>query len=238
MPEKITELKIPRHIAIIMDGNGRWAKARGKQRISGHREGVKSVREIVQACGELGVQYLSLYTFSTENWRRPGSEVNALMKLLVVTIGREAASLDRNNVKLSVIGRLQDLDAAPREAMNKAMQRLAKNDGLHLILALSYGGRQEIVDAVNSLLSSKKKKVTEADFDKALYTADIPDPDLLIRTSGELRLSNFLLWQSAYSEIVITDTLWPDFRKDALMDAIREFSKRDRRFGRTSSEAI
>lgn len=232
------EIEVPRHIAIIMDGNGRWAKARGKQRIAGHREGVKATREIVEVCGELGVKHLTLYTFSTENWNRPKDEVSALMKLLVVTISREAASLDRNNVRLSVIGRLDDLADGPRLAMEKAIQRLSGNDGLNLILALSYGGRREILDATNRLLSSGKKRVNEAEFSQELYTAGIPDPDLLIRTSGEFRLSNFLLWQTAYSEIVITETLWPDFRRDALIEAIEEYSRRDRRFGKTEKEAL
>lgn len=234
---KPEERRIPRHIAIIMDGNGRWAKARGKQRIAGHREGVKAVREIVEVCGELGVKYLTLYTFSTENWNRPRSEVSALMKLLLVTIGREVTSLDRNNVRLSVIGNLDDLKEAPRDAMKKAVERLAGNDGLHLVLALSYGGRREIVDTVNKLLKSGRSHVSEEEFGQALYTAGIPDPDLLIRTSGEYRLSNFLLWQTAYSEIVITETLWPDFRREALMEALDLYSRRDRRFGKTRSEA-
>ena len=236
-PTSQLEISIPRHLAIIMDGNGRWAKARGKQRIAGHREGVKSTREIVEVCGELGIDYLTLYTFSTENWNRPRSEVNALMKLLVVTIGREVESLDRNNVRLSVIGRLDDLDNAPRKAMEKAINRLSKNSGLHLVLALSYGGRREIVDAVNRLIKANKSEVSDEEFSQALYTAGIPDPDLLIRTSGEFRLSNFLLWQTAYSEIVITKTLWPDFRRNELMEALQEYSGRDRRFGKTRSNS-
>jgi undecaprenyl diphosphate synthase len=237
IPTAGLELKIPRHLAIIMDGNGRWAKARGKQRIAGHREGVKATREIVEVCGELGIDYLTLYTFSTENWKRPRSEVSALMKLLVVTIGREVESLDKNNVHLSVIGRLDDLDAAPRNAMKRAMERLSKNDGLHLILALSYGGRSEIIDAVNQLLKKSRSEVSEEEFSRTLYTGGIPDPDLLIRTSGEFRLSNFLLWQTAYSEIVVTKTLWPDFKRNELMEALREYSKRDRRFGKTRGES-
>jgi undecaprenyl diphosphate synthase len=226
-------IKIPRHLAIIMDGNGRWAKERGLRRISGHREGVRSTREIVEICGELGIEILTLYTFSTENWNRPKTEVSALMKLLLVTISSEVNSLHKNNVRLSVIGRLDDLDTGPRDAMKEAIKKLSGNKGLHLVLALSYGGRREIVDAANKLIEAGKREITEEDFAAALYTADLPDPDLLIRTSGEFRLSNFLLWQSAYSEIVVTQTLWPEFRRAALMDALKEYSKRQRRFGKT-----
>jgi undecaprenyl diphosphate synthase len=231
--EERPAIVIPRHIAIIMDGNGRWAKARGLKRIAGHREGVKSVREVVEVCGDLGVEVLTLYTFSTENWNRPKSEVGALMRLLLVTISREVEALNRKNVRLSVIGRLRDLDAGPRAAMRAAIKILSKNTGLHLVLALSYGGRQEILDAATTLVKAGKKHITEADFSNALYTSDIPDPDLLIRTSGEYRLSNFLLWQSAYTELIIVPMPWPEFRRDSLMEALTEFNRRHRRFGKT-----
>jgi undecaprenyl diphosphate synthase len=224
-------LVIPRHIAVIMDGNGRWAKARGLRRIDGHREGVRSTHEIVEACGELGVEVLTLYTFSSENWKRPQSEVEALMNLLVQTVGKELDNLMKNNVQLRVIGRLKDLTLAAREGMRYGMRKTAKNTGLILNLALSYGGRQEILDAVKGILKDGKQKITEQDIADHLYTAGLPDPDLLIRTSGEMRISNFMLWQLAYTEIVVTDVLWPDFRKPQLLDAIREYGKRNRRFG-------
>ena len=222
---------MPRHVAIIMDGNGRWARARGLSRADGHREGVRSAHDIVEAAGELGIEVLTLYTFSSENWKRPKSEVQALMELLVVTIGEELDSLMKNNVQLRVIGRLQDLTPAARQGMKYAIRKTSRNTGLILNLALSYGGRQEIVDAVNGILKEGKKRVAIEDMDAHMYTAGLPDPDLLIRTSGEMRISNFLLWQSAYSEMVVTDTLWPDFRKPQLMDAIREYGRRHRRFG-------
>jgi undecaprenyl diphosphate synthase len=224
-------LTIPRHIAVIMDGNGRWAKARGLRRVDGHREGVRSAHDIVQACGELGVEVLTLYTFSSENWKRPRDEIDALMNLLVQTIGKELDDLMKNNVQLRVIGRIKDLTLPAREGMRYAMRKTSKNTGLILNLALSYGGRQEILDAVRKILHSGKQKITEDDIAEHLYTAGLPDPDLLIRTSGELRLSNFMLWQLAYTEIVVTETLWPDFRKPQLLEAIREYGKRSRRFG-------
>ena len=223
---------IPQHIAIIMDGNGRWARARGLKRADGHREGVKSVREIVEACGELKVEALTLYAFSTENWKRPRTEVDALMTLLVTTITQEVEDLRKNNVQLRVIGRWREFDLMPRKAVEYAVERCRGNSGLILNLALSYGGRQEIVDAVNRILSEGKQKVREVDIADHLYTSGLRDPDLLIRTSGEMRISNFLLWQLAYAEIVVTDVLWPDFRKPQLMDAIEEYSRRNRRFGK------
>ncbi|HEX7343796.1 MAG TPA: isoprenyl transferase [bacterium] len=228
--------RVPVHIAIIMDGNGRWAKQRGLPRIAGHREGINSVREIVRACGDLGVKVLTLYTFSAENWRRPRREVSALMRLLLMTINREVADLNRNNVRLMVIGRMEDLPERPRRGMLQAIDQLKSNTGLCLNLALSYGGRQEILDAVNKICGEKKTNVTEEQFSKYLYTAPIPDPELLIRTSGELRLSNFLLWQLAYTEIYVTDVLWPDFRKPGLLQAIAAYESRERRFGRVSEQ--
>ncbi|MBU1982875.1 di-trans,poly-cis-decaprenylcistransferase, partial [bacterium] len=203
----------------------------GLRRADGHREGVKSVREIVEACGELGVEVLTLYTFSRENWKRPRSEVEALMQLLVVTVGREIENLIRNNVRLRVIGRLEDLSVRARRALSRAIQRTEKSTGLILNLALSYGGRQEIVDAAKALAREGTIDFTEEDFAAHLYTAGLCDPDLLIRTSGELRLSNFLLWQLAYTEIVVTDALWPDFRRPQLLAAIEEYGRRERRFG-------
>jgi len=229
--EAARNLKIPRHIAIIMDGNGRWARARGLSRADGHREGVNSVREVVESCGELGVEILTLYTFSSENWKRPLVEVEALMDLLVVTTGREIQDLMKNNVRLQVIGRQKDLTAAARVTLSRAVKRTSGNTGLILNLALSYGGRQEILDAVNAIIKSGKKTASEEDFSAHLYTAGMCDPDLLIRTSGEMRLSNFLLWQLAYTEIVVTDVLWPDFRKPQLLATIEEYSRRERRFG-------
>ena len=236
IPAELAGGAIPAHIAIIMDGNGRWAKQRSLPRIAGHREGIKSVREIVQVCGEIGVEALTLYTFSSENWKRPRTEVSALMSLLLATINREVNDLNRNNVKLKVIGRINDLPEKPRQGMINAMKKLEGNTGLTLILALSYGGRQEIVDAVNKAIAEGASDLTEDQFASYLYTGGIPDPGLLIRTSGELRLSNFLLWQLAYTEIVVTDVLWPDFRKPQLFEAIRAFQQRERRFGRVSEQ--
>ncbi|MCB9357111.1 MAG: di-trans,poly-cis-decaprenylcistransferase [Calditrichaeota bacterium] len=219
-----------------MDGNGRWATRNGLPRLAGHREGVKSAREIVRVCGELGVGVLTLYTFSTENFRRSRTEVDALMTLLVTTIGREVRNLMDNNVRLSVIGRLDQIPNRTRRALESAIERLKDNSGLHLVLAIAYGARQELIDAVNRLLESGEKQLGEEQFSDALYTKGIPDPDLIIRTSGEMRLSNFLLWQAAYSELVVKDTLWPDFRREELMQCLNEYSKRERRFGARSSQ--
>ncbi|MCX6640108.1 MAG: isoprenyl transferase [bacterium] len=228
--------KIPRHIAIIMDGNGRWAKQRLLPRIAGHREGINSVREVVKVCGELKVEVLTLYTFSSENWRRPKHEVSALMQLLLKTINREADDLDRNNVRLKVIGKIGDLPEQPRNGMLQAIDRLASNTGLILNLALSYGGRQEILEAVRRAALDGRTAITEQEFSDSLYTAGLPDPELLIRTSGELRISNFLLWQLAYTEIYVTDVLWPDFRRDQLYDAVLAYQQRERRFGQVSEQ--
>lgn len=225
------KLRIPRHLAIIMDGNGRWATARGLKRADGHREGVKSVREIVEVCGEFGVEILTLYTFSQENWKRPRGEIDALMDLLVTTVSREIADLMRNNVRLRLIGRIGELNPVARLSLVQATKMTEKNTGLQLVLALSYGGRQEIVDAAQALARAGKQEITEEEFAAHLYTAGLPDPDLLIRTSGEMRLSNFLLWQLAYAEIVVMDVLWPDFRRPQLVAALEEFGRRERRFG-------
>ncbi|MBU1651738.1 isoprenyl transferase [bacterium] len=236
IPDFLDSDKIPQHIAIIMDGNGRWAKQRSLPRIAGHHEGINSVREIVRVCGELGVKVLTLYTFSSENWNRPRKEVSALMQLLLVTINKEVKDLNKNNVKLRVIGRMEDLPDKPRQSMLNAIQRLQNNTGLLLNLALSYGGRLEIVEAVQKIISEGRDTISEADFSNYLYTAGLPDPELLIRTSGEMRLSNFLLWQLAYTEIVVTDTYWPDFREQQLYDAIADYQRRERRFGKVSEQ--
>jgi undecaprenyl diphosphate synthase len=233
---------IPRHIAIIMDGNGRWAKQRGKPRIEGHRAGAESVRAIVRACGELGIEYLTVYAFSSENWNRPKMEVKALMHLLEFYLKQEIPELDKNNVRLAAIGRLHELPASAQKQLQKSIDSLSKNTGLTLILSLSYGGRAEIVDAVRSIARELKAgRLDVAGIDEKviaqhLYTRNIPDPDLLIRTSGEMRVSNFLLWQISYAEIYVTETLWPDFRKSQLVEAIDDYSRRHRRFGLVHGE--
>jgi undecaprenyl diphosphate synthase len=222
---------VPRHVAIIMDGNGRWAKARSLRRVDGHREGVKSTRVIVEAAGELGVDVLTLYTFSSENWKRPRTEIETLMRLLIATVGEQTEDLVRRNVRLRTLGRIRDLPVAVRGALAYAVRRTSRNTGMILNLALSYGARQEITDAACALLREGRKRISEEDIASHLYTAGLPDPDLLIRTSGEMRLSNFLLWQIAYAEIVVTDVLWPDFRKPQFLAAIAEYGRRRRRFG-------
>jgi len=227
----------PKHIAIIMDGNGRWAKSRNLPRWKGHEAGAESVREVIDACIEANVQYLTLYAFSTENWNRPKPEVTALMKLLEKFLTSHTSDLQKNNVKLQAIGRLNDLTEGPMNALSKTISETRNNTKLNLILALSYGAREEIVDAVNNIIKLTKEgnlddsKLTTSSFEKHLYTKNIPDPDLLIRTSGEMRISNFLLWQISYSEIFISNKLWPDFNKDDLFKAIDSFAQRDRRYG-------
>lgn len=228
--------KLPRHVAVIMDGNGRWAAKRGLPRVAGHKAGVDSVRAVVRAAGELGIETLTLYSFSTENWLRPAEEVGELMKLLSWALNKETLELDKNNVRLSAIGRLEALPAGVRKELEGAIVRLQHNDGLNLVLALNYGGRQEILDAANRALNSGAKTLDEADIAENLYTADLPELDLMIRTSGEMRISNFLLWQAAYAEIYVTPTLWPDFRKEHLVAALEDFQKRDRRFGGLSAK--
>jgi len=237
--ELIARGNVPRHVAIIMDGNGRWAKARGVPRLMGHRAGRESVREVVRACAALGVEVLTLYTFSVENWQRPAREVSALMTILRQTLRAERRELRENNVRLQVIGRTQDLPAAVREEIARTQDYLSAGTGMLLNLALSYSGRAEIVDGVRRLLADARAhrfdpaRVDDELFASYLYTAGLPDPDLLIRTSGEMRISNFLLWQLAYTELWITDTLWPDFRRRHLFEAVANYQKRDRRFGRT-----
>jgi undecaprenyl diphosphate synthase len=228
---------LPTHVAIIMDGNGRWAKQRGLPRVEGHRNGVESVRAMVRACGELGVKYLTLYAFSVENWNRPKDEVDTLMKYLARFLKNEVGELTRNNVRLEVIGQIYRLPEFVQEQLRKTQAALAKNNGLTLILALSYGGRTEIVEAVRSLAAKVKdgklepEEITEQIIAQHLYTRNFPDPDLVIRTSGEMRVSNFLLWQISYAEFVVTPTLWPDFRKAQLCEALEEYTQRHRRFG-------
>jgi len=237
MAELDPDKEIPQHIAIIMDGNGRWAKARNLARRDGHRAGAESVEECLKACGDLGVKYLTLYAFSSENWKRPESEVTALMGLLAQFLKEKTPTLMKNNIRLQVIGHLARLPVRNQKQLHDSIAKTARNDGLTLIVALSYGSREEIVDAAKRLMEEAKAGTTNpADltpemFSRYLYTAGTPDPDLLIRTSGECRVSNFLLWQISYAEIVITETLWPDFRHGHLVDAIAEYQRRHRRFG-------
>ncbi|MEQ1843574.1 MAG: isoprenyl transferase, partial [Verrucomicrobiales bacterium] len=229
--------EIPQHIAIIMDGNGRWAKARNLARRDGHRAGAESVEQCLKSCGDLGIKYLTLYAFSSENWKRPEAEVTALMGLLAQFLKEKTPSLMRNNIRLQVIGHLARLPVRNQKQLQDSIVKTAQNDGLTLIVALSYGSREEIVDAAKRLMEEAKAgtinpaDLTTETFSRYLYTAGTPDPDLLIRTSGEFRVSNFLLWQISYAEIVITETLWPDFRHDHLVDAIAEYQRRHRRFG-------
>jgi undecaprenyl diphosphate synthase len=228
---------MPVHVAIIMDGNGRWAKQRSLPRVEGHRNGVDSVRTIVRVAGEVGIKYLTLYAFSVENWSRPKDEVDTLMKYLARFLKGEIGELNRNNVRLEAIGQIYRLPEYVQEQLAKTREALSKNNGLTLILALSYGGRQELVDAVRSIATKVKQgrqdpgEINEAALAQHLYTHQYPDPDLLIRTSGEMRVSNFLLWQISYTEFVVTPTLWPDFRKAEFFAALEEYTRRQRRFG-------
>ena len=242
MKENILGGHIPEHIAIIMDGNGRWAKERSLPRLAGHKEGVNSVREITRVCGEIGVKHLTLYTFSTENWRRPKAEVSALMTLLLKTISTEVRELHKNNVRFTAIGDLKKLPKSTQKGIFDGIEITKNNTGLNLCLALNYGSRQEMVSAVQAIAKKVKNgdlkldEINETIFSNMLSTSDMPNPDLLIRTSGEYRLSNFLLWQCAYSEIIMTKTFWPAFREDALIEAILEYQSRERRFGKVSEQ--
>lgn len=241
MDPRLDVKKLPKHIAIIMDGNGRWAKREGKPRLLGHREGVNSVREITEACAEMGISFLTLYAFSTENWNRPVLEVTGLMDLLVETLRIELQSLSRNGIRLRTIGDLSRLPAKTRQVLESAMQETSMNHGLNLTLALNYSARWEILYAVNqigSLVQSGQLQlpVDEEKFTSVLSTQGIPDPELLIRTSGEHRISNFLLWQLAYTELYFTDFFWPEFRKPQLVDALINYQQRERRFGKTSEQ--
>ena len=233
---------LPKHIAIIMDGNGRWARLKNLPRAAGHKEGINSVREIVRVCGEIGVSHLTLYTFSSENWSRPKTEVSAIMKLLLSTIKKEISNLDDNNVKLSTIGNVGQLPRDTQKNILDGVEKTKSNTGLNLILALSYGSRQELIRAIKRTFIRVKETGLEIDnidenlLSSELYTADIPDPDLIIRTGGEYRLSNFLLWQSAYSELLISETFWPDFRESDLLNSITDYQNRQRRFGQTAEQ--
>ncbi|HBF87805.1 MAG TPA: isoprenyl transferase [Bacteroidales bacterium] len=239
---QIDKNKLPNHIAIIMDGNGRWAKEHGKQRTFGHRNGVISVREVVEGAAELQIKYLTLYAFSTENWNRPKLEVNTLMTLLVSTINKETKTLIKNNVRLLAIGDIENLPSKVQKELKGAIDKTAKNTGLALVLALNYSARWEIINALKKISVKVEnqeiaaKNVDENLFIENLTTFNIPDPELLIRTSGEYRISNFLLWQIAYTELYFTNKLWPEFRKDDLKEAIINFQNRERRFGKTSEQ--
>ena len=231
---------LPEHIAIIMDGNGRWAKQRSLPRFAGHREGINSVREITRICGEIGIKHLTLYTFSKENWARPQTEVSALMKLLLTSIRKEINNLHENNVRLTTIGAFQDLPKSARKGIEEGIEKTKDNTGLNLNLALSYGSRQEIMQAIQQIAKMvdmgklKTDDINQENFENLLYTNNMPDPDLLIRTGGEFRVSNFLLWQIAYTEIFVTETFWPAFREKELLEAITDFQSRERRFGKVA----
>ena len=242
LKEEIDIEKLPRHIAIIMDGNGRWAKEKGEDRLFGHFHGVESVRNIVEGCAELGIQYLTLYAFSTENWDRPKDEVTGLMELLIDTIRQEVPTLNKNNIRLHVIGNFEMLPAAAKKELDDAIAETKDNTGLNLVMALSYSSRWELTDAVKKIAADVKnnklmpEEITQETLQQYLSTAPFPDPELMIRTSGEFRISNFLLYQLAYAELYFTDTLWPDFRKENLYEAIIDYQHRERRFGKTAEQ--
>ncbi len=225
------EKKIPRHVGIIMDGNGRWAKQRGKKRTVGHKEGAKSVEAILLKAKEMGIEYITLYAFSTENWKRPKEEVETLMKMFKQFLKEERKTLRKNNMSLKVIGRGEGLSKELIALIDETEEELRENKGLQLNLAVNYGGRPELIDAINSLIKEGKNEIGEKDIIKKLYNPLLPDPELIIRTSGEYRLSNFLIWQSAYSEIYISDVFWPDFREKEFEEAIDNYLSRERRFG-------
>ena len=242
LKQSIDKTNVPQHVAIIMDGNGRWATKQGEDRVFGHHEGVNSVREIVEACGEIGVKHLTLYAFSTENWNRPKEEVDALMELLVATISMETPNLDKKGVKLQAIGDIESLPQSCQKELQESIDFTAKNDTLTLILALSYSSKWEITNAVKQIAKKveegkmNSKDITSKDIEKHLSTSKWPEPELMIRTSGEHRISNFLLWQLAYAEFYFTETLWPDFRKNEFFKAILSYQNRERRFGQTSEQ--
>lgn len=242
LKDKLVAEKLPRHIAIIMDGNGRWAKEKGKNRLFGHYHGVESVRNIVEGCAELQIGYLTLYAFSTENWDRPKDEVTGLMELLVQTIREEVVTLNKNNIRLHVIGNISMLPVNAHKELEEACNDTKSNTGLNLIMALSYSSRWEIINAVKNIGIAIKQgelqpqEITDDIFKQYLCTASFPDPEIIIRTSGEYRISNFLLYQAAYSELYFTDTLWPDFRKENLYKALLDYQNRERRFGKTSEQ--
>ena len=240
--EKIDKNHLPQHVAIIMDGNGRWAKARGLERYVGHQEGVVSVRKVVEAASQLGIKYLTMYTFSTENWNRPEAEVHALMSLMVAAIKRETPDLMKNNVRLMAIGNLNRLPENARKTLDDCIKQTSKNTGTTVVLALSYSARWEITEAAKQIASEVANgtltldEITENKISACLTTNNIPDPDLLIRTGGEKRISNFLLWQISYAELYFTDIFWPEFREEELYDAILYYQQRERRFGKTSEQ--
>lgn len=240
--EQLISGGLPKHIAVIMDGNGRWARKKGNPRVFGHKNGVVAVRETVESCAELGINYLTMYAFSTENWSRPRTEVDALMTLLLTTINKETKTLLKNNVRLLAIGDIGSLPSKVGKQLQQAIDKTKDNTGLKLVLALSYSARWEITNAVKQLVEKANKseitpeEITDDFIGNNLTTKDIPDPELLIRTSGEARISNFLLWQIAYSELYFTETLWPDFRKEHLYAAIADYQCRERRFGKTSDQ--
>lgn len=240
--DKIDTARLPQHIAIIMDGNGRWAKAQGKHRIFGHKNGVKAVREATEACAEIGVSHLTLYAFSTENWNRPKTEVSALMELLFLTVGREIKTLQKNNIRLNVIGNFHSLPESNRKALMEVMEATKQNTRMVLTLALSYGSREELTEATRQIAMDLKEgkittdEITQQSISNYLYTKDMPDPELMIRTSGEHRISNFLLWQLAYAELYFTEKFWPEFEKNDLFKAVYEFQNRERRFGMISEQ--
>jgi undecaprenyl diphosphate synthase len=242
MIEAIDKENVPRHIAVIMDGNGRWAQKKGAMRIFGHKNALTAVRDAIEGASDMGVEYLTLYAFSTENWSRPQDEVNALMELLVNTISSEVPSMVKNNIKLTAIGDIESLPAKCQVNLENAKKDTSKNNGLTVVLALSYSGKWEIEQAVKKIVKKiAKKELKESDITQQLIadhltTKDIPDPELLIRTSGELRTSNFLIWQTAYTELYFTEVLWPDFRKEHLFEAVMDDQKRERRFGKTGAQ--
>jgi undecaprenyl diphosphate synthase len=242
LKDKINLQQLPRHIAIIMDGNGRWAKEKGQDRLYGHFHGVESVRDIVEGCAELGIGYLTLYAFSTENWDRPQDEVTGLMELLVDTIKKEVETLNKNNIRLHVIGDIHMLPAYAQQELHEALEATSHNTGLNLIMALSYSSRWELVEAIRNIAIDVKKgtfapeAITQETVQQYLSTSNFPDPELMIRTSGEYRISNFLLYQLAYAELYFTNVRWPDFRKENLYEAVLDFQGRERRFGKTSEQ--
>ena len=242
LKKQIRKHTVPNHIAIIMDGNGRWAKSQGKPRVFGHKNGVKSVREVIEGCAEIGVKYLTLYAFSTENWNRPKLEVKTLMSLLVSSLKKELKTLQKNNIKLNAIGNLNNLPEAAQKELKEVIEKTQNNDTLTLTLALSYGARDEIVNVIKNIskkVVNNKLNIEEIDekiINNHLYTFSLPDVDFMIRTSGEKRISNFLLWQMAYAELYFTDTFWPDFRKENLFNAIIEYQNRERRFGKITEQ--
>lgn len=239
--QRVSGLRLPRHIAIVMDGNGRWAEQRGLPRVQGHFEGRKATKRTVRACAAIGIEVLSLYAFSVENWQRPPEEVNAILRLIATALEEELDELDANNVRFRASGRLHEIPEYLRQALRRGEERTADNTGLILNLCVNYGGRAEIVDAARAIAAKAAagqldpQTIDEATFSRHLYQPDLPDPDLLLRPGGETRVSNFLLWQIAYSEVIILPVLWPDFREEHLADALVEYSRRQRRFGRVAA---